>query len=637
MKYLQRLDENFKSTSPKNLKKTNKVDREEILAQIDAAESADDWQTVKELTDFLKGIPESFLIGINDFVLLNETVQEGKAIVQSVMDSEIAELEKEAESKNIDQTGDNAEIQNKIKADIREKMNSKYFGQNSDFEFIKRLLHKTPAYVGAFMRFKYLQNATRQDLESLYSIMMDLRNQLTELPMSIDAYSKVEDQHLPGWESLGDDLNKLLELRKGSWIVKALPKIAMSRAGESPVNLKEQYLKSSHETQLELQRVAAQLTNLNKPALIRLVTGQLSGKPSIAVIINLIKNTIKNADTDKGKLLELAIAAYPSVAIFYSDDNYYVFSFRNDTYLPKLAGKASGWCIQPKWYNQGTGDQFWSYATGTLQLVILDFTVDQTDVYHTVGVTIQPDRSIRPGGMCNQPNECTSGTDYRTVLQKFACGGRRYHSYPNELIDAIEKNFDSEVNFKKSTDETYKLIKQYSTSEKEYAKVIIKTLKGLMNDFGHLVTSGVTKDIASVNSDKNIKNQIIAAEINNIKQSDDVKKLQKEYIEKFSTNKVPDILGTPADVKLFEIVFEDSPMLTDGLLTAMIEKATRLLGLFDKKIKASLAEKAKNPASKTSKPSDGRISVDLEMVQSMYASANDAVIALEALREKIKK
>jgi len=626
MKYLFRLDETFEKNYSQSKSNAPKINRAELLAQIESAESEDDWATVAKLLELLKGLKESSILDWQGHALLLENVQEGKAIVQKIADSEFtkarARLRREGESTEGEATEE--EIKEKEER-LKKKIDQKYFGPESDFEKIKRLLNFSGP-IAAFTRFRYYQGATLDILTNLQRTLVDLRDYVGQLPLSIDEYSKLvssPETITPGYEMLGEELNKLLELRGGNWLISKLPKDAMRKLKENglwdgPImNHREDFKKAPREKQIELQNAASELNALNKPGLLRLVLGQIPGKPSLDAILELVKNTIKNAETDRGKLIEIAMNAYPSVAILYAEGDHFVFSFRNDSQLPFLCAKATGWCIQPSWYNKGYADRFWSYASGSLQLGIIDFTVDSSSPYHTVGVTINPNRNVK--SLCNQPNRCTSGSDYRTLLKRFDSGDGS-HSYPKEVIDAIESNFDREVSLKTQSDNIYQKIKQYSTGEQDYGQVLTKTLVGLVNDIKSLTQSAnVTEDDLKVSSEKNIVNQIVVAELKNLRNSPEMKKAQSDMIQKYSGG--GHVLPSPADLKLFEIILEDSPLLTEGVLDRMIKYYKEVVNTMGRMV--ATAEGVETPLAKR--------------IRLLYASLKNTITAIEVLKEKIKK
>ena len=633
MKYLVRLDEVFEEKYSRSQAKLNKpkINRAELLAQIEAAEAEDDWAQVAELLELLKGINESIMLDWQGHTLLLENVQEGKALVQKMANAEFTQ--EKARLRREGDTGDDAlpgdevadERLKEKEESLKKRIDQKYLGPNSDFEKIKQLLNFSGP-IAAFTRFRYLQGATMDILTNLQRTLVDLRDYIGQLPMTIDEYSKLDyspEAHMPGYEALGDELNKLLELRGGNWLISKLPKDAMRKLKESgrwagPImNHREDFKKAPREKQIELQKAASDLNALNKPALLRLVLGQIPGKPSLDAILDVVNNTIKNAETDRGKLIELAMDAYPSVAVLYAEGDHFVFSFRNDSQIPFLCAKVTSWCIQPSWYNKGYADQFWNYATGSLQLGIIDFTVDSSNPYHTVGVTISPNKSVK--SLCNQPNHCTNGSDYRTMFARFDCG-EGSHSYPKEMIDEIDSNFDRELSLKLQSDSIYKTIKEYSKGEREYEQAITKTLVGMVNDLSTLTSrENVTEDDLKASSEKNIVNQIVATEIKNMRGSSAMTKVQKDFVQKYGGGS--HVFPSPADIKIFEIVLEDSPLLTDSLIDRMIQTHTAV----SQKM-GSMLSTLSNTETATSKK-----------IKMYHTSLKDVVIALESLREKIKK
>lgn len=628
MRYLRRLDEYL---SPQIETHEPILNRAEILAEIETAEAQDDWGRVRELLALLNPVAESGLLDWSGYGLLLENVQEGKVLVQQEADAEFREAARRLrreETSGEEPTEEQKEAHKEKEAALRERIQKKYFGPESEFEAIKRMLNKNPGYVAAFTRFRYLQDADMEMLANLYRLLVDLRDSLKELPMTLDEYSKLplsEETIAPGYEILGDDLNKMLELRGGNWLISKLPKDARRKLIEAglatgaPVNLREEFKNSPRETQIELQKEAAKLNALNKPHLLRLVLGQVPAKGSIADVLDLVKKTIRNADdVDKNKILEAAMGAYPSVAVLWAEGDHFVFSFRNDSQLPHICAKATGWCIQPSWYNKGYADRFWDYASGSLQLGIIDFTVDPSNPYHTVGVTISPNRSVR--SLCNQPNQCTQGSDYRQMFKGFNCGSGT-HSYPQEVIDSIDENFDREVVLKKQTDDIYKKIKQYSTGERNYEQALAKTLIGMVRDMNSLTKKeGVTSDDLKAGSETNIANQVIASEIKNLRESPVMQQVQKEYVQKYSEGIT--ILPSPADVKIFEIVMEGSPLLTSGLISNMITKSKNVLTALDTHIQ-KIGTSVETPL--------------VKKIRLLRSGVDEAATALEALKEKIKK
>jgi hypothetical protein len=638
MKYLIPLNEKFSefNLSPRKGSEQSPLNREEILAIIDVAQEEDDWLEVERLLGVLKGVDESLVLGWNGYELLLENVQEAKGILQKLANDELRKAAASAQREEGDEPGEEATARRQEAEErLKERVNAKYFGPDSDFEKIKQMLN-FQGPVAAFVRFRYNQRASFDVLESLHRLMTTtLKDYVNQLPMTVDEYSKMPynpEGVGQGWEQLGDALNELLELQGGNWLISKLPKdalrtlIARGLISGVPVNLREEFKKAPREFQIEIQKEAAKLNAFNKPLLIKAFLHKLPTNKSIQDVLDALKTAVKNAgDTDRTKLLEIAMSNFPSVVVLHDSGDHMVFSFRNDSQLPTLCAKAQKWCIQPSWYNKGYADQFWSYATGTLQIGIIDFSVDNN--YHTVGVTINPNGSVK--ALCNQPDHCTSGGNYRSVLQGFECGSDGRHSYPKELIQSIEENFDQELSIKKQTDTIYKKIKGYSTGEREYEEALTKTFIGLVRDMQSFMTqsTGSTDDIKA-NSDDNIVKRVIAAEVKNLKASPALKKVQQEYINKYSrpqgsysAEHKPSVLPSAPDVNIFATILEDSPFLTISALDQMIQ--------FHKASREVIEKHIKNL--------EGQETSLAKRIRVLFTGLGEAILALETLKEKLKK
>jgi hypothetical protein len=565
MGYLKRIreSEDYRKIDSAELESMHGLDltglsRDEISVLIDQAVADGDYEKSKKLSEYIKESAKPtlrHLIHFSEYSQLNETVQIAKSVLAKFANKDIEKGINAFKSELDPQMSD--EEKEAAVSDYKKKVEERWL-RHPDYIAIRDMLSsKNPNWVGAFTKFRFIQGADMGTIRSLYSLMADLKDSLKELPQSIDDYSNAEQDEsheTPGFEKLGDELNHLLELRKGKWIISALPARAMSQdihrqAGFKEINLREAFRNAPKSEQLKIVKAASELNSLNKPVLIKAVTQKLNGLPSLAAVLDYINLQIKNGeDTDRLGLIERANAAYPSVVIMYEGPDHLVFSFRNDAQLPFLCKRAKGWCIQPSWYGAGFADRFWTYADGFLQLGIIDFTVDASSPYHTVGVTIRPDKSVY--SLCSQSNQCMSGENFETVLKNVTTNGP--HSYPQELIDEISLNFEKEVSLKKRSDSTYKKIKTFSEGEKDYATAVLKTITGIVSNLKTAGSTDLTKDDVDVNSEKNVVDQLFAAELKNYKNFPET----VDILNSLLTKAMRQGLHTPANVKIFEIMME---------------------------------------------------------------------------------
>jgi hypothetical protein len=538
---------------------------DELKVFIDQAAEEGNFKEVAKLNAYLRKEISSRrgegLLTMESFVQLHESHAEAKAILKGLADDAVKKAKKRIDDEIAELAPEERE-----QAERRaiEEIEGSFY-RHPDYMRIQELFSSSPKYIGPFVAFRFLQEAPMEDIEQIANLMVQFRTNLADLPKQPEEYAKMKTRpgETPGYELLGDDLNRLLKLSRGRWIVKALPKVACSteghiRLGLGPVNLRELYAAAPKEKQDRLLELGAEINDLDKPNLIRAIRLELSGKPSIDAIIDDLALKLNSANTDRGELYEKAMAAYPNVTVLYDGPNHMVFSFRSDASLPILCGKAKGWCIQPVWYNPGYAGRFWGYADGSLQLGILDFTVDATHNFHTVGWTIEPRGAVTT--VCNQPNRCNSGPDYKRMMRGWSAGGEN-HSYPEDVIDAISLVFDAEVKAKTSTDAIYKKIYQFASDERDRAEAMKRTILGLVRNTEDLIKSTNSR-FGDISDQQNINKQVIAAELRNLRDSDAIRDVQEEYINK-AKNKG---LVSPADAKIFEIVMEKSQMFTVQLL-----------------------------------------------------------------------
>jgi hypothetical protein len=297
-----------------------------------------------------------------------------------------------------------------------------------------------------------------------------------------------------------------------------------------------------------------------------------------------------------------------------------VISFRTDSELPFLADRANTWCIQPKWYNSSMGGRFWSYAspnTGTLQLVLYDFTKEASDPYYLVGLTIGPNGTVN--SICTRPNRCSSGGDFRTYLKRVNTSDGD-NSYPQDVIDGIDMVFQDESNTKKKLDDIYKKIGDYSKDIGDRDKAIAQTLIGLVRDMSTLTKKeSLSSEDTNVNSKENIVNQVLASELKRLRNSSAIAQVQGDYIHKYTQGMQP--LPSAADVKIFEIILEESPRLTQSIINTIIGNNQRAITVLDAGMKKI-----------------GSVDTPLSRkIKLLYKALGEATLALEALKEKIKK
>lgn len=590
MKYLKPIYEWSSDSNDLQLPKDDKyaeLSREELLALANSAIAAEDFQELAKINAQLAEDPEITPAYINTYESWNslqESVQVAKQVLQTLADKEIkdklADLQQEYDEASPE------EKKERITA-AKEEIQLSYL-RNPEFLEIQRLLHKTPGYIGAFVKFRFLQGASMEQIRGLAAQLTEFREYTKSIPIEryADQVPTAEDG-TPGWEYLFDEFNRLSQTRRGRWIVDALLSKALSSdiytprgfGPSNPVNQKELWKSASSAKQDELLSVARDLNDLDKPEFIRAVRQALGSCDTLDKIIDVIKTKIKVANSDRGKTESDAMSKYPSVAILYSGPDHLVLSFRNDINLPDLCPGGKEWCINPVWAKGSGGGRFWSYATGSLQLAIIDYSVDPSSPFHTVGITVNPNRNVSQ--LCDARNmPCISGPDYRTTLLNFKTD-RGEHAYPKELVDAIDEVYDRETEIKSQTDAYYKEFSKFGSDATTREKAMVTRLEGIIQNFGDLkgkIQNGVTKSDLSINSAKNIEDQIIAQELSSFKESPVIVSFRKKTVEAALGKG----LHSPAEVRIFDLVMKDSPELTASIIKNILEINQKFLALVKK-------------------------------------------------------
>ena len=554
------------------------LSRKELLALADSAIAAEDFSELAKINSILTRDSDFTPAHINTYESWNslqESTQIAKQELQKLADKEFREKSSEIRQEYSAATPE--EREERMRA-AKEEIQMSYL-RHPDFLEIQRLLHKNPNYVGTFVKFRFLQGASMDQIRGLITQLTEFRDQLKSIPLEKYANQiPTAEDPMPGWESLFDEFNRLSQTRRGRWIIDSLIKDAGKKSG-TPVNQKELWKNASPAKQDELLSVARDLNDLNKPEFIISVRKDLGACTTIDKIIDVIKTKIKVADSDHGVTEIAAMSKYPSVAILYSGPDHLVLSFRNDVNLPDLCPGGKEWCINPVWAKGSGGGRFWNYATGSLQLGILDYSVDTSSPFHTVGITISPNKSVNQ--LCDSRNmPCISGPDYRQTLLNFKTE-RGTHAYPQELVDAIDDAYDRETEIKAQTDKYYKEFSKFDSDANTREKAMVARLEGIIQNFGDLksrIQNGVTKAELSINSAKNIEDQIIAQELSSFRESPVIVAFRKKTIEAALSKG----LHSPAEVRIFDLVMKGSPELTATTIKNILEINQKFLALVKK-------------------------------------------------------
>jgi len=144
------------------------------------------------------------------------------------------------------------------------------------------------------------------------------------------------------------------------------------------------------------------------------------------------------------KLLKKLKDLGPQVGLIYTKKGYIAMSARTPE-AQRAVCADTNWCIR-------TDSTFWSYGGGRIQINIVNSNLPVTNDLSLIGMTVNPNGTIhtdatRPNSRLRDKNGSTFKT-YIDVLNGL--------DYPAELIEAVEKTFQKEVDIKLALEHYYK-------------------------------------------------------------------------------------------------------------------------------------------------------------------------------------
>lgn len=547
------------------------LSREEIVALMQVSADEGDWEEVQALQFWLNKetlVPESKIWNPDEWFALNESIRQGREILGEIIRTEQRRQRESIESAVADLPEDEtAAARERLLGEIERVY------LEGDFLLIQDWFKSQPKWVGAFVAFRFKQGASMEQLDNIRDLMQKMRSSLGELeePDHWIGIKPTGEDVRPGYERLGDALTDLMNLARGRWVPKALPRMSCTtpphvEAGLGPVELREMWNKTSDEKKREVLELGAAINDLDKPNLIIAIRRRMTGIPSIDALIKMLRHQLTLVNTDRGKIMEEAVKGYPQVAVIYDGPDHAVFSFRSETMLPTLCAKARKWCIQPTWYGVGLRGRFWQYATGTLQLGVIDFTQEPSSDYHTVGWTIMPSGKINTAHDQQDTSLMAGGNDWKEAMRRFQTSSNPPHGYPDELIQEVNLYFDEELKIKTKTDDIYKEITSYSSGENDREQAMLKMIEGTVRNVNDLIK--MADSAGDINSSENVAKQIIMSTIASFAQTDSTREAIKNYIDKIKKYGLP----SPADAKIFEILLTNSSLMTESLIRYVIER-----------------------------------------------------------------
>jgi hypothetical protein len=321
--------------------------------------------------------------------------------------------------------------------------------RNPDWIEIRDLNAKTPGYTYLLTKFFFEEGATMDMVKSIHEKLLRFKQNLNELPMTVDQYAKVEkttEDSRPGWERLEDDLNIVEQKR-------ALKDLTNEFASE----LKDDYKKATKDQVNALMDISNRAKERGEDCFQQMLgynpetqkynlrvykTVQDFIDASNQFLENYDKLTNAQDDMSEAPIYSEEIKELgSSVKVLYRDKDYLSISTRTGKAQAKLFGDK--WCI-----GRATST-FWSYGGGKIQLNTFNFTKPVTDKYSLIGMTISTDGKVTDSAdKFNSAIPNAKGTYFWTVMEKL--------DYPAKVINTLKDDFPKEVKLRLAMENFHK-------------------------------------------------------------------------------------------------------------------------------------------------------------------------------------
>lgn len=292
--------------------------------------------------------------------------------------------------------------------------------KNREFVSIQDLLtQKHFGYMAPFVKFRFEQNISLEDLKALLDEIIKNKQVLNTLPFPIEKYAEgnpdPNSTALSGFEALMDQFRTLEFNRKGKWIIDALPR-----------GLRDQARALDPERMKQLIRLGWDLGQKDQ-AIQKRVMSKVSRYTNLDDFIKYA-NQIADADEGADKLVAQAESLAPEIVVMYDDNNYVVFSVRTEAAQKKIFRMAN-WCLNTGSWN--------SYVSKGVQLNILNFNLPSSDPMYVTGTTVLSDtQSVKASHDANDRNIKKSEDPAEHL---------RANGYPEDLVTSVMKILPTEL------------------------------------------------------------------------------------------------------------------------------------------------------------------------------------------------
>jgi hypothetical protein len=332
---------------------------------------------------------------------LNENIQQAKSYLKKVA----------LDSKRIKLSDEEVVL---TPEEIRDIENDK------DFLSIRKMLSDNLGYVYAFVKFRYEDGISMEDLEKLYNSIKEYKQLISNLPMTIDKYGNViptDDDKRTGYERLIDDIEVLKRY-----------KITKKWVGQLYGEIRRDYEVASPELKDKITNIAIAFEELGGD------NGVVDRKKNLEIqdiffkkakryttiteVVNAANAFIKSSSNDGMvnflKALNKTNEKYGELngaEIVYDENNRIVVEVKTYQANKDLFSNTS-WCIKD---SQSTWDSYiGSDSLYNKQYSILDFNLPPNDTKSIIGITIEPGDKIRA---CHKKDDGVFSNDIKSYMK----------------------------------------------------------------------------------------------------------------------------------------------------------------------------------------------------------------------------
>jgi len=376
----------------------------------------------------------------NQFI--NENVQQAKTY-----------LVKKAQQDKKEQTGKDEPLDER---EIRMAEN------NKDFLRIKDMVRETPNWTYLFVKFLFEDEVSFEDLQSLYNRLKEYRQNLNELPMSVEKYANIvpddKDQRT-GYERLLDGITQIGLNRIAKKFVDKLPgefTVTNKQAkdyGQTVPSMKDEYRRSPNSIKQKVANISQSLIELGDDKFNFFIT-KIKRYRNLNEVINAANNYIKASNIDgQQKFISALIETNKKYGenngaeVVFDENNILIILVKSFQANVALNSNTQH-CIKD---SQGMWDTYVGDKYFNNQYYIYNFNLSPSDNYSVIGITIEPGQNIRAA---HAKNDASVSSSFKSIMKDY----EKKYNINDSLWSYFTPMSDEEIKMKKKRIEANKKI-----------------------------------------------------------------------------------------------------------------------------------------------------------------------------------